>query len=48
MQVLHRVLNMHSQRFPWILNKLAVLNMLGLRIWLDYEYARFTQGAECA
>ena len=34
--------------FHMVLNNLPVLNMSGLRIWQGCEYARVTQGAECA
>ena len=34
--------------FHRVLNKLTVLNMLGLRIWQGCEYAKVTQGPEYA
>ena len=42
-----RVLNMSGQHVRF-LDKLVVLNMLGLRIWQDCKYVRVTQCAECA
>ena len=34
--------------FHTVLNKPPILNMPGFTIWQDCEYARITQGAECA
>ena len=34
--------------FHRLLNKPTALNMQGVRMWLVYEYARVTQGAEYA